>query len=204
MIRSVEIISGGASATYGADAMGGVSNFLLRRDFQGLQTDFQYGITDLGDNNEVRASLLTGTKFGDGRGSVVFAGGVLRPPGAYDRDRKFYKDAYKDRSVGGNALFLFGANGWSQNTRPTSKLALGAVTNRDPSQTVGFSGTVGGSLVFQRQRLGLQRRRQTTSTPGTPSTIPSMAAVWIYQPLRPERLQQQQRDDLPERSDRRR
>jgi outer membrane receptor protein involved in Fe transport len=36
MVRSVEIISGGASATYGADAMGGVSNMLLRRDFQGL------------------------------------------------------------------------------------------------------------------------------------------------------------------------
>ncbi len=39
MIRSIEIISGGASAVYGADAMGGVSNFLLNRDFQGLQVD---------------------------------------------------------------------------------------------------------------------------------------------------------------------
>ena len=47
MVRSVEIISGGASATYGADAMGGVTNMLLRRSFEGMETDLQYGITDV-------------------------------------------------------------------------------------------------------------------------------------------------------------
>jgi len=56
MIKSVEIISGGASATYGADAIGGVSNFLLRRDFEGLEVDTQYGITDAG--LALRAELL--------------------------------------------------------------------------------------------------------------------------------------------------
>ncbi len=43
MIRRVDIISGGASATYGADAVGGVANFMLRRDFEGLETDGQWG-----------------------------------------------------------------------------------------------------------------------------------------------------------------
>ena len=41
MIKRVEIISGGASATYGADAIGGVTNFILRDDFQGLEVDLR-------------------------------------------------------------------------------------------------------------------------------------------------------------------
>ncbi len=148
MIRSVEIISGGASATYGADAMGGVSNFLLRRDFQGLQTDFQYGISDVGDNNEFRASLLTGTKIADGRGSIVFAAEYYNREAAYDKNRKFYKDSYSDPTVGSNALFLFGANGWNQSTRPTSKYALGAVTGKAPTAVTGFSGALTGSTLL--------------------------------------------------------
>ena len=44
MIERVEIISGGASAVYGADAIGGVSNFIMRNDFEGLEVDAQYGI----------------------------------------------------------------------------------------------------------------------------------------------------------------
>ena len=73
MIRGAEIISGGASATYGADALAGVSNMQLRRDFPGLETDLQYGITEVGDNEELRASVIAGTKIGDDRGNIVFA-----------------------------------------------------------------------------------------------------------------------------------
>ena len=52
MIDRVEIISGGASAVYGADAIGGVTNFILKKNFQGLQVDVQDGITQAGDGNE--------------------------------------------------------------------------------------------------------------------------------------------------------
>ena len=73
MIKRVEIISGGASATYGADAIGGVSNFILRRDFQGLEVDAQWGTTEAGDGDEMRASAILGTSFSEGRGNLVLS-----------------------------------------------------------------------------------------------------------------------------------
>ena len=52
MIQRVEIISGGASAVYGADAIGGVVNFILKDDFEGASIDASYGITEDGLNEE--------------------------------------------------------------------------------------------------------------------------------------------------------
>lgn len=131
MVRSVEIISGGASATYGADAMGGVSNFLLRRNFEGLETDLQYGITEVGDREELRASVLAGTSFADNRGNIVFAAEYYDSKGAFDKNRKFYTDAYKDPTVGGNFIgFVFGANGYNALFSPPNARTLENITNR--------------------------------------------------------------------------
>ncbi len=128
MIRSVEIISGGASATYGADAMGGVSNMLLRRDFQGLETDLQYGITELGDNEELRASVIAGSRIGDGRGNIVFAAEYYDRGASYDKNRRFYTDSYSDPTVGGNFIgFVMGANGYASSTVRYGSPGLNAV-----------------------------------------------------------------------------
>jgi iron complex outermembrane recepter protein len=149
MLRSVEIISGGASATYGADAMGGVSNMLLRRNFEGLETDFQWGISDVGDNQEKRASVIAGTKLADGRGNLVFAAEYYDRQAAYDKKRKFYTDAYEDPTVGGNFLgFVFGANGYSSQTFGTPnanaiRAAAGAPSN---GAVCGFSATAAGNI----------------------------------------------------------
>ncbi|MDR2216380.1 MAG: TonB-dependent receptor [Nevskiaceae bacterium] len=128
MIRRVEIISGGASATYGADAIGGVTNFIMRRDYEGLEADLQYGITEAGDGQETRASALVGTGFGEGRGHVTFAAEYYDRQAAYDKNRSFYTDAWKDPSVGGNFLgFLFGANGYHMLSNPPNPGILGAI-----------------------------------------------------------------------------
>jgi len=117
MLRGAEIISGGASATYGADAMGGVSNMQLRRKFEGLETDLQYGITEVSDNEELRASVIAGTKFSEGKGNMVFAAEYYNRKGAFDKNRRFYTDSYKDPTVGGNFLaFVMGANGYNPTT----------------------------------------------------------------------------------------
>jgi iron complex outermembrane recepter protein len=131
MIRGAEIISGGASATYGADALAGVSNMQLRRDFTGLETDLQWGVSEVGDNKELRASVIAGTKIADNRGSIVFAAEYYNRDGAFDKNRRFYTDAYADPTVGGNFLgFIFGANGWNQLFNPANANALGAVTGK--------------------------------------------------------------------------
>src|SRR5512139_2163356 len=55
-IERVEIITGGASATYGADAVGGVVNFILKKNFEGLVLDGQAGISERGDGFEYNVS----------------------------------------------------------------------------------------------------------------------------------------------------
>ena len=67
LIQNVEIITGGASSVYGADAVSGVLNFILRKDFEGLEIDANYG--QINDNGEAtrRISGLVGKNFLDGR-----------------------------------------------------------------------------------------------------------------------------------------
>src|SRR5690606_4688669 len=57
-VQRVEVISGGASSTYGADAVGGVVNFILKDNFSGFDIDAQYGLSERGDGEEYRISTL--------------------------------------------------------------------------------------------------------------------------------------------------
>lgn len=73
MIESVEVITGGASATYGSDAVAGVVNFKLRRNFSGIELSAQHGATTKGDGATNQFSGIVGGNFGDGRGNAVLA-----------------------------------------------------------------------------------------------------------------------------------
>jgi len=72
LVDRIEIITGGASAVYGADAVSGVVNFIMRDDFEGLQLDVQSGIADEGDGETYKASITAGSNFDDDRGNVYF------------------------------------------------------------------------------------------------------------------------------------
>lgn len=75
LIERVDVITGGASAAYGADAVSGVVNFVLKRNFEGLQIDGQAGMSGRGDAERYSLSALAGANFADGRGNVTaFAG----------------------------------------------------------------------------------------------------------------------------------
>ena len=71
LIESVEIVTGGASAVYGSDAIGGVVNFKLRQEFDGVEIGGRWGQTDRGDGEEYDVLLTAGTGFAEGRGSVM-------------------------------------------------------------------------------------------------------------------------------------
>ena len=71
LIESVEIVTGGGSAVYGSDAIAGVVNFRLRREFDGVELGGRWGQTDRGDGEEYDVSLTAGTDFANGRGSVI-------------------------------------------------------------------------------------------------------------------------------------
>ncbi len=87
LLDRVEVITGGASAIYGADALAGVINVILKDDFEGLQYRYQYGQSEEGDDVDQRFSVLAGGNFADGRGNAVVNFVYSRNDGVMARDR---------------------------------------------------------------------------------------------------------------------
>lgn len=71
MIEGVDVITGGASAVYGSDAMAGVVNFRLRQHFHGIQLSYQHGATTGGYGPENSVSVLMGGNFDHDKGNAV-------------------------------------------------------------------------------------------------------------------------------------
>lgn len=73
LIENVEVVTGGASsAVYGSDAIAGVVNFRLKRDYDGIALRGQTGISDYGDAGNQYLSIVAGKNFADGRGNIAF------------------------------------------------------------------------------------------------------------------------------------
>ena len=89
LIQRVDVLTGGASTTYGADAVSGVVNFVTRRDFAGVELELGQQITEQGDGNIFRADLTLGANFDDGRGNAVFSVGYQEADPIYQGDRDF-------------------------------------------------------------------------------------------------------------------
>ena len=66
LMRSVDVVTGGASAAYGADALGGVTNFVLDREFEGFKATVSTGMNDFNkDGKNYNLSLAGGRQIGD-------------------------------------------------------------------------------------------------------------------------------------------
>ena len=74
LIKNIEIVTGGASSVYGADAVSGVVNFIMRDDFEGLEIDANYGQINSGGESNKRISALLGHNFFDNRLNVYVHG----------------------------------------------------------------------------------------------------------------------------------
>lgn len=73
LISRVDVVTGGASATYGSDAVAGVVNFVLNRSLTGLTGEVSSGITNYGDNSSYKVNLAGGTGFANDRGHILVA-----------------------------------------------------------------------------------------------------------------------------------
>ncbi|HWY63169.1 MAG TPA: TonB-dependent receptor [Rhizomicrobium sp.] len=93
LISRVEIITGGASAVYGPDAITGVVNFIMKNDFQGIAADMQYGISDRGDDAEFTGSLTMGGNFDGNRGNLVLTYDYAYRRALFDSARGFANQA---------------------------------------------------------------------------------------------------------------
>jgi outer membrane receptor protein involved in Fe transport len=73
LIERIEVITGGASAIYGADAVTGVVNFIMKDDFEGLEINAQAGMASEGDGEDYRLGAVWGTNFNNDRGNFTIA-----------------------------------------------------------------------------------------------------------------------------------
>ena len=89
LIDRVEIITGGASAVYGSDAIAGAVNFVLKRDFEGVEARYQYRSTEHDDGRTHKADLLLGVNAPDGRGNLTAYGSYTRRAPVFAGDREF-------------------------------------------------------------------------------------------------------------------
>src|SRR5690606_30093716 len=121
-IERVETITGGASAVYGADALAGVVNFILKRDFEGVEMDFHSGITAEGDGEESRFTTLIGLNADDGRGNVMLGVEWYKREIVWQRDRDFYMNGWYDpQTTAGGFLMPAGFSFGAGAPRPTQE-----------------------------------------------------------------------------------
>lgn len=105
-IANVEVITGGASSVYGPDAMAGVVNFILKKDFEGAEMDFQTGATNEGDAEENRFSMLLGMNSSNGRGNIMIGLDWLKRSPAFTKDREFFIDGWSDPKNGSGGFVM--------------------------------------------------------------------------------------------------
>src|SRR5690606_20466016 len=87
LIERTEVVTGGASAAYGSDAVAGVTNFILDTDFEGFEASGQGGISDLGDAENYRASVASGFPLGE-RLHIVMGGDWYKAAGIPNYDER--------------------------------------------------------------------------------------------------------------------
>jgi outer membrane receptor protein involved in Fe transport len=137
ILSSVDVITGGASAVYGSDAMSGVVNFLTIRHFDGIRADVQYGNSAKGDAARTAASVAFGSTIGEGRGHIVFSVSYTDRQALKGAKRSFF-DLVTPSSFIGQGTFVPAANnlpnqtalntlftGYGQTTPVSNALNLG-------------------------------------------------------------------------------
>jgi iron complex outermembrane recepter protein len=128
LVQRVDVLTGGAATTYGADAVSGVINFITRSDFSGVELNASEQITEKGDGNVFRVDATIGANFDDGRGNAVFSIGYQESDPVYQSARRFSQNQYTSTT---------GAAGGSGTTVP-GRFTVGSTFNQINPTTGGL------------------------------------------------------------------
>jgi outer membrane receptor protein involved in Fe transport len=123
ILKRVEVLTGGASSTYGADAVAGVVNFIVDKDFTGIRFDGQYSFYQHNNRNDFMRGLID-ARIAQGRTGYSYPGGNVADGGTFDGTVSIGTKFDDDR---GHALVYFGyrkANAITQNRRDFSSCVL--------------------------------------------------------------------------------
>jgi len=141
MIENVEVITGGASSTYGSDAIAGVLNFKLRDHFSGAEVSYQHGETTHGDGATEHASALLGGNFADDRGNAVLAIEYSERGVVHGADRPFFANI-RQLARPPEGILPAGTFG----TAPTIGAVNGVLAGYPGTTPIAGSGAYNGSL----------------------------------------------------------
>jgi iron complex outermembrane receptor protein len=174
LIENIEVITGGASAVYGSDAIAGVLNFRLKHHFQGVEADVQYGITDRRDGETENVSLLLGGDFDNAKGNAVIAFGYSNRGAILNGSRAFssFSGASSTTPQGG-----YVAQGVNLPTQAAIDaifarygVAAGSVKNSTAQLRFNADGTLfatqGGATFNYKGPTGVDFSTLTVGTPG--------------------------------------
>ena len=134
LVKRVEVLTGGASAVYGADAVAGVVNFILRDDFEGFEANATYNVSDEGDAANYGMNLTVGSNLDSGRGNVTGYLGWSKREGLFKSDRDFAAPEVNDLGV-------------PNSTRPRG----GQFTRSDNANVFNFGGALQPRFAFTEQ-----------------------------------------------------
>jgi iron complex outermembrane recepter protein len=140
LIERVEVVTGGASAVYGSDALGGVVNFIMKSDFEGLELDAQFDTTTKGDANKYNISATVGGNFADGRGNVTVYANYAKRDALFQGDRNF-------------STFALGEGG-NESVLPDASFGLGTGLGAFGSSGIPGTRVFGGPVLPNGDRLG--------------------------------------------------
>lgn len=94
LLERVDLVTGGNSAVYGSDAVSGVVNFILKRDYEGIGVNAQGGVSSRGDRGSYSINGVIGRNFADGRGNIAISGGYARSETLLFADRNAQTGAF--------------------------------------------------------------------------------------------------------------
>ena len=182
-VDRIEVVTGGASAVYGSDAIAGVVNFILKDNFEGVAARAQYGISEKGDNQNYSASLTAGTTFGDARGAIMANFSYDRDKGLLARDRDISTQDCSSLGCGPQSYSTFAAQGrfqLYQNGAPTGNAGYTSnlfTFNPDNSLVIGFPTGYGFNRQAER-RISTPVERYLATVVGH-YDISDSAAVYV-------------------------
>ena len=131
MVERIDVLTGGASTTYGADAIGGVVNVVTKKNFTGVEITADWGETSENDGEEKAVAVTIGADLNGGKGNATLSLGYRDIEPVYQGDRRYGEDVlfYWSGNRGGSGLGSF--NTRMGNVNPTGtdngNLALGGV-----------------------------------------------------------------------------
>jgi iron complex outermembrane receptor protein len=86
-VERIELLTGGASSTYGSDAVAGVVNIILKKDYEGFNVDYKYGVSEKGDDKRHELALTWGATTANGKGNLMGHFGYSKQGAVMSKDR---------------------------------------------------------------------------------------------------------------------